>query len=149
MRSLFIFILLSLFFAQSGKAVPLKKESFINIFQIDLKSEDRILKTQSSNLFTGILLSKTSRTYIFAQPHPAQSINSVKIRAKEHSVSPDKIIVTREKAGAVFSFEDDKYIYFYSTIGGKLIIAKNGKEKFDNSRVHLKLKKSSKSVAKL
>lgn len=130
-------------------AATSKTESFVNTFQIDMKDGDRILRSQSSNMMTGLLLSKTSRTHIFAQQHIAQSLNSIKLRAQELSVNPNSIKILRSPSGTIFSFEDDSFVYFYSTQGGKLLIGKNGKEKFDSRRVHLKLQKSAKSVAGL
>lgn len=145
----FVIILLMSFDLSAAPPSSLKKEILVDIFEIDLKLEDRIITTQSANLSTRLLLSKTSRTYFFAQRHVAQSINSVKVRAQELSVEAKKVRILRGKGGTIFSFEDEKFIYFYSTKGGKLIVSKNKQEKFDISRVHLKNAKSSKKVVSL
>ncbi len=120
-------------------AASAQKETVGNIFQIEMRTGDQLVRTQSSALNSGLLLSRKSRTYFFAQEHPAQSLNSVKIRAEELSVNPKDIKLRRTKNGTIFFFEDKEYTYFYSTKGGRLLISQNEKEKFDASRVHLKL----------
>ncbi len=147
MRALLIFTFL-IFATNVALAATPRGEVFVNIFQIDIKDGDRVLRSQSGVLSSGLLVSKTSRTHIFAQQHIAQSINSVRLRAQELSVSPSSVKISRTANGTIFSFEDDKFIYFYSTKGGKLLVGKNSKEKFDQLRVHLKPQKS-KSVAGL
>ena len=126
-----------------------RSESFTNTFEVQLKENDKIVKAQSSVFETGLLVSKFSRTHFLAQKFRPQSINSVRIRAKEVSADLTRMRTLKSKKGVIFIFEDAKFFYFYSTIGGRLLVSKNNKEKFDVTRVSLKIRKPSSSVANL
>lgn len=97
------------------------------------------------NLQTLHIYGKDKTKIILAEDYVPQSINSVKIRAKEENVPLQNIKMSKRKNFTIFFYEKDNIVTVYSTRGGKILVPR---DIFNISKINFK-NKLNKSVAKL
>lgn len=118
-----------------------------NAFEIRARPNETLVVSSGARSQTAIFKMKNERTVVLAQPYIAQSVQSVRNRAKEDGIDAINIRVVRGVKTSFFYYETKDGIHVYSTIGGRLLISKVVGSNFDIKRVSL-LEKSQRVAAR-